>query len=194
MADYNLVVIVGRLTRDPELRYTADGGTPYARLSMAVNRQITTPDGGPWGKEKLRVPFLFATNGRAYLQQIAEKSGIWFRDARRDQNHGRALEGWYSPEGLVALLKQDIPAANERLTREPTDYLGLRDYQSSAVEKLAKVTRVKGTERDALFVEVRSSAWLSELSMLKEEVLERVNARVADAPLARVVFVLAETA
>jgi hypothetical protein len=49
-------------------------------------------------------------------------------------------------------------------------------------------------DRDALFVEVRSSAGLVELSMLKEEVLERVNARVADAPLARVVFVLAETA
>jgi predicted nucleic acid-binding Zn ribbon protein len=61
-------------------------------------------------------------------------------------------------------------------------------------EKLAAVTRVRGTDKDALLVEVRSSAWLSELSMLKEEVLERVNARVEDAPVARVVFVLAETA
>jgi predicted nucleic acid-binding Zn ribbon protein len=61
-------------------------------------------------------------------------------------------------------------------------------------EKLARVTRVKGVDKDALFVEVRSSAWLNELSMLKSEVLERVNARIADAPLARIVFVLAETA
>jgi predicted nucleic acid-binding Zn ribbon protein len=61
-------------------------------------------------------------------------------------------------------------------------------------EQLAKVTRVKGMDRDALFVEVRSSAWLAELSMLKVEVLERVNVRIADAPLARIVFVLAETA
>jgi type I restriction enzyme R subunit len=95
--------------------------------------EVVTPAGGPWGKEKLHVPFLFATNGRPYLQQIAEKSGIWFRDARRDENHGRPLEGWYSPEGLLALLKQDIPAANERLAREPTDYLGLRDYQVRAI-------------------------------------------------------------
>ena len=43
-------------------------------------------------------------------------------------------------------------------------------------------------------VEVRNSAWLMELSMLKTEVLERVNARLADAPLERIVFVLAETA
>ncbi len=60
--------------------------------------------------------------------------------------------------------------------------------------RLAEVTRVKGLDRDALFVEVRSSAWLMELSMLKTEVLERVNARLADAPLERIVFVLAETA
>lgn len=94
---------------------------------------VVTPAGGPWGPEKLQIPFLFATNGRPYLQQIAEKSGIWFRDARREENHGRPLEGWYSPEGLVALLKQDIPAANEKLAREPTDYLGLRDYQVRAI-------------------------------------------------------------
>jgi predicted nucleic acid-binding Zn ribbon protein len=61
-------------------------------------------------------------------------------------------------------------------------------------EKLARVTRVKGVDGDALVVEVRSSAWLSELSMLKGEVLARVNARIEDAPVARIVFVLAETA
>jgi predicted nucleic acid-binding Zn ribbon protein len=72
---------------------------------------------------------------------------------------------------------------------------GIADLWPEIVgEQLAKVTRVKGADGDALFVEVRSSAWVSELSMLKTEVLERVNARVADAPLARIVFVLAETA
>src|SRR5437762_2808217 len=45
MADYNLVVIVGRLSRDPEMKYTAGGGVPYARMSIAVNRQYTAPDG-----------------------------------------------------------------------------------------------------------------------------------------------------
>src|SRR5262247_23197 len=53
--------------------------------------------GGPWGV--YNVPFLFATNGRPFLRQIAEKSGIWFLDARQDTNHPRALEAWYTPEG-----------------------------------------------------------------------------------------------
>jgi predicted nucleic acid-binding Zn ribbon protein len=60
-------------------------------------------------------------------------------------------------------------------------------------EQLARVTRVKGLDEAALFVEVRSSAWLSELSMMKEDFLERVNARLGEAPIERLVFVLAET-
>jgi predicted nucleic acid-binding Zn ribbon protein len=61
-------------------------------------------------------------------------------------------------------------------------------------EQLAKVTKVKGLDDDALFVEVRSSAWLMELSMMKDLVLGRVNERLGDAPIRRIVFVLAETA
>jgi len=43
--DYSLVILVGRLTRDPELKYSASGGLPYARLSLAVNRSQPQPDG-----------------------------------------------------------------------------------------------------------------------------------------------------
>jgi len=60
-------------------------------------------------------------------------------------------------------------------------------------EQLARVTRAKGVDEAALFVEVRSSAWLSELSMMKDHFLERVNARMGDADIERIVFVLAET-
>lgn len=92
--------------------------------------------GGPWGK--YRVPFLFATNGRPYLKQLETKSGIWFRDARRGANLATALIGWYSPEGLRGLLKQDIERANERLTTEPTDYLELRHYQVAAIQAVER--------------------------------------------------------
>ena len=38
----------------------------------------------------------------------ATKSGIWFLDARRPTNHPAPLEGWYTPDGLLELLKQDV--------------------------------------------------------------------------------------
>jgi type I restriction enzyme R subunit len=92
--------------------------------------------GGPWGA--YTVPFLLATNGRPFLRQIAEKSGIWFLDARQDTNHPRALEAWDTPEGLSQLLQQDIPAANTRLAAEPTSYLPLRDYQEQAIRTIER--------------------------------------------------------
>ena len=88
---------------------------------------------GPWGE--FHIPFVFSTNGRPYLQQIATKSGIWFCDVRRATNLSRALDGWYTPEGLVALLKKDEAAADARLKDEPFDYgFPLRPYQQAAIE------------------------------------------------------------
>lgn len=84
-----------------------------------------------WGD--YRVPFLFATNGRPFLRQIQEKSGIWFLDARKPTNKARALEGWYTPAVLEKLLAQDVEAAHAKLKKEPTHYLGLRDYQVAAI-------------------------------------------------------------
>ncbi len=89
---------------------------------------------GPWGEYK--VPFMFATNGRPYLQQLETKSGVWFLDGRKNTNHPRALHSWYSPDGLLELLNQDISSAENKLKKEPFDYLGLRDYQIKAITKV----------------------------------------------------------
>ena len=40
----NRTILVGRLTRDPELRYT-QGGTAVASFTLAVNRQFTNSQG-----------------------------------------------------------------------------------------------------------------------------------------------------
>ena len=44
MASFNKVILVGNLTRDPELRYLPKG-TAVARLGLAVNRKWTTDTG-----------------------------------------------------------------------------------------------------------------------------------------------------
>ena len=41
----NHVVLVGRLTRDPELRYIAGSGTPVANFAIAVDREFAGKDG-----------------------------------------------------------------------------------------------------------------------------------------------------
>ena len=44
MPDFNKVMLMGRLTKDPELCYTA-GGAPVANLRMAINRVYQSQSG-----------------------------------------------------------------------------------------------------------------------------------------------------
>ncbi len=44
MPNYNKVILMGNLTRDPEVKYTSSG-TAIANLSMAINRNWTNKDG-----------------------------------------------------------------------------------------------------------------------------------------------------
>ena len=102
---------------------------------------IETQTGGPWPaasgtaeQAPYRVPFLFATNGRAYLKQIETESGIWFRDARDPTNLRRALVDWPTPDGLVGLLGIDRVQAQADLTNLPFDFgFPLRPYQQRAI-------------------------------------------------------------
>lgn len=81
-----------------------------------------------------RVPFVFATNGRPYVKQLATKSGIWFRDVRVATNPAIALPEWFSPADLEAKLQQEVAKSATELAEEPFDYAGLRPYQRAAVE------------------------------------------------------------
>ena len=44
MASFNKVILIGNLTRDPELRYTS-GGAAMVNFSLAMNRKYTGGDG-----------------------------------------------------------------------------------------------------------------------------------------------------
>ena len=86
------------------------------------------------------VPFLFATNGRDYIKQYKEKSGIWCLDVRDPFNVGKALAGWYSPEGIEQALEKDFAEAQKKLVStgyevlEDPDGLNLRYYQIDAIK------------------------------------------------------------
>lgn len=105
----------------------------YSR-SFVIFEGLQSP-GGPWGE--YQIPFAISSNGRPYLRQLATRSGIWFCDLRRPENLGYALDGWYTPEGLIALMKRDEVRANEQLTNEPLNYgFTLRPYQQEAIRSI----------------------------------------------------------
>ena len=91
MADFNKVILLGRLTRDPELRYTP-AGSPVCNFDLAVNRSYTTQGGERrdevcfitivvWGKQ--------AENCAEYLK----KGGQTLVEGRLTQR------SWETPEG-----------------------------------------------------------------------------------------------
>ena len=88
-----------------------------------------------WGDAAVyRVPFAFSANGRPFLRQLATKSGIWFCDLRRTDNIGHVLDGWYTPEGLTALIQRDEALAHEQLANTPFNYgFTVRTYQQDAI-------------------------------------------------------------
>jgi type I restriction enzyme, R subunit len=67
----------------------------------------------PWGE--YRVPFVFATNGREFLEQLRTMSGVRFCDLRRAENISRPLKNWYSPEDLIDTLAQDLDRSQPQL-------------------------------------------------------------------------------
>ena len=100
---------------------------------------------GNWGS--YQVPFLMASNGRAYLEQLRTKSGIWFLDARDPSNISYPIRNWFSPSDIEEKLKQDIGAANIALVESDDSFLtdpaglNLRDYQVKAIHKATEAIR-----------------------------------------------------
>ena len=103
-----------------------------------------------WGDAgAYRIPFAFSSNGRPFLRQLATKSGIWFCDLRRSDNLGHPLDGWYTPEGLTALMKRDEGRAHEQLAQTPFNYgFPLRYYQQEAILAIEK--SIEAGQRDML--------------------------------------------
>ena len=102
------------------------------------------------------VPFMFSSNGRKHNQQLELKSGIWFLDGREPTNHPRALRGFFSPQGLKDLLKQDTKNFSVFLKQEPYDYLtninalNLRPYQIDAIKAVEKKLEEEPDDKRAL--------------------------------------------
>ncbi|WAC39862.1 type I restriction-modification system endonuclease [Pedobacter sp. SL55] len=112
---------------------------------------------GQW--ENYKVPFLFASNGRSYIEQYKTKSGVWFLDIRNAYNKAHALNSFYSPAGLKELLQRDINAANQKLKEDDYGYLSsssglsLRYYQIDAIKAVEqKLQHENPDDKRALLV------------------------------------------
>ncbi|WP_281738663.1 type I restriction-modification system endonuclease [Enterococcus dispar] len=89
-------------------------------------------------KNGYKAPFLYSSNGRPYLKQLAEQSGIWFWDARTPEKPSYALESWHSPADLLQKLVVNEEIAERELKVEPYPEFANRYYQIDAVKAVEK--------------------------------------------------------
>ena len=96
----NSVQLVGRLTRDPDVRYT-DGGTTVARFTLAVDRRFKK-DGGDEAD--------FISCGA--FGKTAEFLEKWFRKGQRLGLTGRIQTGSYVNQEGTKIYTTDVVTEN----------------------------------------------------------------------------------
>ena len=96
------------------------------------------------------------------------------RDEGKPERVGDLLAGFLETEGVG----KDVARAT-----------AVDEWHERVGPKIAEVTRARTVADGTLVVEVRSSAWLMELNMMKRQILRRVN-EGRDVPVDNLVFVM----
>lgn len=111
MANLNKVMLIGRLTRDPELRYTPSG-TAVCDVTIAVSRNYTTAD----GEKKEETCFADVTLWKRQAELCAE----YLKKGREVFIEGRLItDKWETPDGQKRSKMKIVAIGMQFLGRPP---------------------------------------------------------------------------
>src|SRR6266702_6058171 len=130
MAQDNQVVIVGNLTRDPELRYTPNGAA-LVKLGIAVSRRVKDDVSGQW--KDADTSFFDVTAWRSLAENIAET----LTQGTRVVVVGRLRTNtWETPEGdkrsKIEIEADEVGPSLKWATAKP-EKQGRSDWTGGAV-------------------------------------------------------------
>ena len=142
----NRIILMGRLTRDPELRHT-QSGTSVASFSLAVDRDFKSRDGGERATDFIDIVAWRSTaefvvkyftkgrmavvEGRLQIRDWTDREGgkrrsaeviadnVYFGDSKRDSNGDSG--GSFARPAAPAPVDYGIPSGNEDQFAELTD-------------------------------------------------------------------------
>lgn len=100
----NDLKIVGRLTRDPELRYTPQG-TPVCHFRVAVGRSYKAPNSNEWKEEVAYVPCTVWRETAERCGQRLKKGSPVFVEGRLKSREWQTKEGQKRSDLEVDVLK-----------------------------------------------------------------------------------------
>jgi len=120
----NQLVLIGRLTKDPELRFIPNGGKAVARFSIAVNKEYSKEKEADffnvvvWGKPAencanyLKKGRLVAINGSIHNNNYEDKNGVKHYTMEVNANRVEFLE-WADDTQKQAPQKQEPTSQND---------------------------------------------------------------------------------
>lgn len=111
MANLNKVILIGRLTRDPELRYIPTGAA-VCDITLAINRSYTTPN----GEKKEETCFVDVTLWKKQAELCAE----YLKKGRDVCIEGRlVMDKWETADGQKRSKLKVVAQGMQFLGRPP---------------------------------------------------------------------------
>ncbi len=125
MANFNRVILLGNLTRDPELR-TTPKGTSVCQFGMAVNRVYRTGDSGETQEETTFVDLEAWGKQAEIISKYVSKGNPLFVEGRLK------FDSWESKEGEKRSKLKVIVENMQLMPRESSGHSASRPAQDSA--------------------------------------------------------------
>lgn len=140
MASFNKVILLGNLTRDPEVRYTPKG-TAVTELGMAVNRVYTAEN----GEKREETTFVDVT----LWGRTAEIAGEYLKKGRPVFIEGRLqLDTWDDKQSGQKRSKLKVVGEGLQLIGSRPGGGGSGDMESSNASRATKPAPPKASEAD----------------------------------------------
>lgn len=159
MASINKAIIVGNLGRDPETRYTADGGTAITMLSVATTRRYRNAEGQTVSETEWHRIVLFS--------RLAEIAKDYLRKGSLVYVEGRIRTRRYqAKDGTDRYTTEIVGETLQLLDRRQSDQQGMDDGFESAPRPAARPTPAPAPQPAA----APSAATSAPIDQLEEDV------------------------
>ena len=159
MASINKAIIVGNLGRDPETRYTADGGTAITMLSVATTRRYRNAEGQTVSETEWHRIVLFS--------RLAEIAKDYLRKGSLVYVEGRIRTRKYqAKDGTDRYTTEIVGETLQLLDRRQSDQQGMDDGFESAPRPAARPTPAPAPQPAA----APSAATSAPIDQLEEDV------------------------